>query len=71
MPDTPLRIVFLLAVFAALFWGAIAFLAWGFESRHWSPPMVATISLSISSLSLATYALFFAKKRRRNRNTHA
>ena len=71
MLDTPLRILVTLAVVAAIFWGAIAFLAWGFESRHWSPPIVATICLSISSLSLAFYALLLVRKRRRNRNIHA
>jgi len=71
MVSTPFRMAAVLAGFAAILWGAMAVLQWGFESRHWSPPYVAMISMTISSSSLGFYALFLARKRRRNRNTHA
>lgn len=69
--DTPLRIVVVLAALATGFVGVIAALRWGFESRHWSPPIVAMISLTVANLSLALCSLVLARKGRRNRRTHA
>lgn len=68
---TPLRMVVILVATAAVLWGMVAVLTWGFESRHWSPPIVSMISLTASSLSMALCALIIARKRRRNRRTHA
>ena len=71
MPDTPLRMALTLAAIAAFLWGGILFLQWGFASRHWSPPIVATISLTVSNVGLWLYVLFAARNRRSHRKTHA
>ena len=60
-----------LAVLAALLVGVLLLLDHGIHHWGWRPPMVAMISLTITNLALAFWAVVRVFENRRKKSRHA
>jgi hypothetical protein len=65
------RFFAILAVFGVLLVGVLFLLDHGIHHWGWRPPILAMISLTISNLALALWAVIFVLGKRRKKSRHA